>query len=65
MLRSQPDGAARATARFGYAGGAPGVNAAVMGNGAWTLIILTNHEPPAAEAVLATVFPLLAGARPQ
>lgn len=55
----------RATTRFGYAGGAPGVNTVVMSNGAWTLIVLTNNEPPTAEAINETVFPLLAGPRPQ
>lgn len=55
----------RSTVRFGYAGGAPGVNTVVMGNGAWTLIVLTNNEPPTAEAINEAVFPLLAGARPQ
>jgi len=55
----------RSTARFGYAGGGPGVNTVVMGNGEWTLIVLTNHEPPTAEAINETVFPLLAGPRPQ
>lgn len=59
------EAAGRSTARFGYAGGGPGVNTVVRGNGAWTLIVLTNHEPPAAEAISETVFPLLAGARPQ
>ena len=55
----------RSNARFGYAGGGPGVNTVVMGNGAWTLVVLTNHEPPTAEAINETVFPLLAGPRPQ
>lgn len=64
MVRGQPTNG-RSTARFGYAGGAPGVNTVVMGNGAWTLIVLTNHEPPTAEAINETVFPLLAGPRPQ
>lgn len=64
MVHGQPtDG--RQTARFGYAGGGPGVNTVVRGNGEWTVIVLTNHEPPAAEAISETVFPLLAGARPQ
>lgn len=57
--------AGRATTRFGYAGGAPGVNTVVMSNGAWTLVVLTNNEPPTAEAMNETVFPLLAGPRPQ
>ena len=64
MVHGQPT-EGRSTARFGYAGGAPGVNTVVMGNGEWTLIVLTNHEPPTAEAINETVFPLLAGPRPQ
>ncbi len=55
----------RATTRVGFAGGAPGVNTLLTGNGAWTLIVLTNREPPTAEAIGQAVFPLLAGARPQ
>lgn len=64
MVHGQPT-TGRSTARFGYAGGGPGVNTVVMGNGAWTLVVLTNHEPPAAEAINEAVFPLLAGPRPQ
>jgi hypothetical protein len=47
------------------AGGAPGVNTLLFGNGAWALIVLTNREPPTAESVGQAVFPLLAGLRPQ
>jgi len=62
ILRGQP-GAGRSTARVGFAGGGPGVNAVLYGNGAWTWIILTNREPPTAEAMTQAVFPLLAGPR--
>ena len=51
----------RATKRIGFAGGAPGVNTLLHGNGAWTLIVFANREPPHAEAVDQAVFPLLAG----
>ncbi|WP_395645065.1 serine hydrolase domain-containing protein [Terricaulis sp.] len=61
VLRGEPE-SARATRRIGFAGGAPGVNTMLHGNGAWTLIILANREPPTAEAVDQVVFPLLAGA---
>ncbi|MBL8545011.1 MAG: beta-lactamase family protein [Hyphomonadaceae bacterium] len=64
VLRGQPE-AGRATARIGFAGGAPGVNTLAIGNGAWTVIVLTNREPPAGETIGSTVFPLLAGPRPQ
>ena len=64
ILRGQPQ-AGRSSARVGFAGGGPGVNAVLYGNGAWTWIVLTNREPPAAEAMTQSVFPLLAGPRPQ
>lgn len=64
VLRGQPE-TGRAMARIGFAGGAPGVNTLSIGNGAWTVIVLTNREPPAGETIGSTVFPLLAGARPQ
>ena len=64
VLRSEPE-AGRATARIGFAGGGPGVNSLLLGNGAWTVIVLTNFEEPAGETIGSAVFPLLAGARPQ
>lgn len=64
VLRGEAE-AGRATPRVGFAGGAPGVNTLLFGNGAWTVISLTNREPPAGETVGSTVFPLLAGPRPQ
>ncbi|MGD9967332.1 MAG: serine hydrolase domain-containing protein [Hyphomonadaceae bacterium] len=63
VLRGQPQ-TGRATARIGFAGGAPGVNTLVFGNGAWTVIVLTNFDEPAGETIGAAVFPLLAGPRP-
>lgn len=64
VLRGEPE-TGRATARVGFAGGGPGVNTLLFGNGAWTLIVLTNFEEPAGETIGSTVFPLLAGPRPQ
>lgn len=64
VLRGQPE-TGRATARVGFAGGAPGVNTLLFGNGAWTVITLTNYPPPAGETIGSAVFPLLAGPRPQ
>lgn len=60
VLHGQPE-TGRATKRIGFAGGAPGVNTMLHGNGTWTVIILANREPPTAEAVDQVVFPLLAG----
>lgn len=65
VLRGGAVETGRATARVGFAGGGPGVNTVIYGNGAWTLVVLTNREPPTAEAVTQAVFPLLAGPRPQ
>ncbi|MEZ5960141.1 MAG: serine hydrolase domain-containing protein [Hyphomonadaceae bacterium] len=64
VLRSEPQ-AARATARVGFAGGSPGVNTLLIGNGVWTVIVLTNFDEPAGETIGSAVFPLLAGPRPQ
>lgn len=64
ILRGQPE-SGRATARIGYAGGAPGANSIVHGNGEWTFIALANLSPPTAEGVDRAVFPLLAGPAPQ
>lgn len=60
VLRGQPE-SGRVSRRIGFAGGAPGVNTMLHGNGGWTLVILANREPPTAEAVDQVVFPLLAG----
>jgi hypothetical protein len=62
VMRGEPQ-TGRSTARVGFAGGGPGVNAVLYGNGGWTWIILTNREPPTAEAMTQAVFPLLAGPR--
>lgn len=64
VLRGQPE-TGRATSRIGFAGGAPGVNTMLLGNGAWTVVVLTNREPPVGETIGQVVFPLLAGPRPQ
>lgn len=64
VLRGAPE-TGRASARIGFAGGGPGVNTLLFGNGAWTVIVLTNFEEPAGETIGSTVFPLLAGPRPQ
>jgi len=64
VLRGQP-ASGRSTVRIGFVGGGPGVNTMLFGNGAFTVIVLTNREPPAAEAIGRAVFPLLAGPRAQ
>lgn len=37
----------------GWAGGAPGINAAVEDEGEWVIVVLSNYDPPAAEEVAA------------
>jgi len=38
-----------ATASLVSAGGSPGVNAGVAGDGTWTVVVLTNIDPPTGE----------------
>lgn len=64
VLRGEPQ-AGRHTRRIGFAGGGPGVNGLLFGNGAWTVIVLANRPEPAGEVIGETVFSLLAGPRPQ
>ena len=42
---------ARADAGVGIAGGAPGTNAVLESNATWTVIVLTNLDPPAGEQI--------------
>ena len=45
---------------MGIAGGAPGINAALEENGPWTIIVLTNFDPPAGEQLAGAVSQALA-----
>lgn len=45
--------------RVGWAGGSPGVNGVVEMGGGYTLIVLANYDPPAAEEVAKNVRQLL------
>ena len=38
-----------ADAGMGIAGGAPGTNAVIESRGQWTVIVLTNFDPPTGE----------------
>lgn len=60
VLRGAPS-AERSSIRRGFAGGGPGVSTLLQGNGAWTLVVLTNRDEPLSEAIGRAVFPLLAG----
>jgi CubicO group peptidase (beta-lactamase class C family) len=41
----------RARGGLGFAGGAPGINAALESDGIWTVVVLANLDPPAATSV--------------
>jgi D-alanyl-D-alanine carboxypeptidase len=45
--------------QVGWAGGSPGVNASVELNGPYTVIVLSNYDPPAAEEVSRNAMALL------
>lgn len=64
VLRGAAPATGRSTARIGFAGGAPGINALLTGNGAWTVIVLANLDPPAGEAPGAAIMRALAGDPP-
>jgi D-alanyl-D-alanine carboxypeptidase len=44
-------GAGGRSARMGVGGGAPGLNAAVQMGDGWTVIVMSNYDPPSAEAL--------------
>jgi CubicO group peptidase (beta-lactamase class C family) len=50
----------RARGGIGAAGGAPGINAALESDGAWTVVVLANLDPPAATAVAQSIRRALA-----
>ena len=51
VLNSGPAGPGRARGGLGAAGGAPGLNADLESDGTWTVVVLANLDPPAAERV--------------
>jgi CubicO group peptidase (beta-lactamase class C family) len=51
LLGGGPAGPGRARGGLGAAGGAPGLNAALEADGTWTVVVLANLDPPAAERV--------------
>ena len=51
VLRADPAVADWSRSRISFAGGAPGVNALMSGGHGWTIIVLANLEPPAAERI--------------
>jgi CubicO group peptidase (beta-lactamase class C family) len=50
--------------RIAWAGGAPGTNSAVMLEGDYTLIVLSNYDPTIATAIASEVRKAIAAARP-
>jgi D-alanyl-D-alanine carboxypeptidase len=50
----------RARGGLGLAGGAPGVNGTLQANGVWTVVVLGNVDPPAAERLGEAIFHQLA-----
>jgi D-alanyl-D-alanine carboxypeptidase len=46
MLRAPEGGAGRIMGGYGIAGGAPGTNAILESDGVWTIVVLTNFDPP-------------------
>jgi D-alanyl-D-alanine carboxypeptidase len=49
LLDGADTGGGRARGGLGIAGGAPGINAILESDGAWTVVVLANLDPPAAE----------------
>ncbi|HEY3383728.1 MAG TPA: serine hydrolase domain-containing protein [Vicinamibacterales bacterium] len=54
-------GGGRAMGSLGIAGGAPGCNAVLESDGTWTVVVLENADPPAAEQLGAAIYRQLAG----
>lgn len=70
VTRQEPDQApapATAPRAFGWLGGSPGVNAALMSNATtgYTVIVLSNYDPPSAEEVASRIRELLRRIAPQ
>lgn len=50
----------RAMGDFGIAGGAPGINAVLESDGVWTVVVLTNLDPPTGEQLGTAIMRALA-----
>jgi CubicO group peptidase (beta-lactamase class C family) len=64
LARIFGDGAApapRVRGGYGIAGGAPGTNTIMESDGVWTVIVLTNFDPPAAQQIGQAIYRALAG----
>ena len=60
MLGGEETGAERAKGGLGIAGGAPGISAVLESDGTWTVVVLANLDPPAAEKLGVAIHEQLA-----
>jgi hypothetical protein len=44
------------TGEYGIAGGAPGTSASLESDGVWTVVVLTNFDPPLAPRLGQAIF---------
>jgi D-alanyl-D-alanine carboxypeptidase len=63
VLGGDATGAGRARGGLSIAGGAPGVNALLESDGEWTIVVLANLDPPAAEQLGTAISRNLIGSR--
>jgi D-alanyl-D-alanine carboxypeptidase len=64
FVKAQRDGRLpRSSGMTAIAGGAPGVNAILQSEGTWTVIVLTNLDPPTGERIGGAIMARLADAR--
>jgi D-alanyl-D-alanine carboxypeptidase len=64
IFQSAPGGAADKR-DLGFAGGSPGVNATLFLAPPYTIVVLANYDPPAAEVVARTARQMVGKGRPQ
>ena len=60
ILRSPEGGSGRVKGGYGIAGGAPGSNAILESDGTWTIVVLTNFDPPVGESLGPAIMRVLA-----
>jgi CubicO group peptidase (beta-lactamase class C family) len=51
IFSSASGNSGRVMGNFGIAGGAPGTNAVLESDGVWTVVVLTNFDPPTGESL--------------
>lgn len=60
VLRTNVKGTGRIMGGYGIAGGAPGTSAVLDSDGTWTVVVLTNFDPPTGERTGVAIFRALA-----